>query len=79
MDDWIQSFSLTIADVVDVAFHAPLRALLGWAIAAVLAIVMISTLASADGQRAKVVIYIALGLIVYAEILRPVGWMLWLG
>ncbi len=77
MDEWIKSFSLTIADVINVAFAAPLWALLSWAIAIVLIIAMISTLASSSGERGKVIMFIALGLLIYIEILRPVGWMLW--
>ena len=79
MDDLLKSFSLTIVDVVDVVFHAPLWALLGWATAAALTIVMISTWASSSGERGKVILYIVLGLIIYVEILRPVGWMMWFG
>ena len=79
MDDLVKSFSLTLVDLIDLAFHAPLWALLGWAIAAALTAAMISTFASSSGDRVKVVVYIALGLIVYVEILRPVGWFIAFG
>ena len=79
MDDLIKSFSLTIVDLLDAAFQAPLWALLAWGVAAALTAAMISTLASSSGERGKVIVYIALGLIVYLEVLRPVGWFLYFG
>ena len=39
---------------------------------------MISTFVSTSGERVKVV-YIALELVVYVEILRPVGWFIAFG
>ncbi len=79
MDDLIKSFSLTIVDLLDNAFRAPLWALLAWGVAAALTAAIISTLVSSSGERAKVIIYIALGLIFYIEVLRPVGWFLYFG
>jgi hypothetical protein len=79
MDDWIKSFSLMIADVADAAFHAPLGALFGWATAGVLTIVIVSTLVSSGREMGRAILYIALGLIIYGEIVRPVSWMLWTG
>lgn len=79
MDDVVKSFSLTIMDLIDVALHAPLWAILAWAVAAALTAAMISALASSSGERLRVIVYIALGLVVYIEVLRPVGWFLYFG
>ncbi len=73
MDDLVKTVSLMLVDLIDIAFRAPLWALLAWVIAAALTAAMISTVASSSGERVKVIIYIAVGLMVYIEILRPVG------
>lgn len=79
MDNMLKSLSLTIIDLVDTALHAPLWALLAWAIAAALTAAMISALASSSGQRLRVIVYIAVGLVAYVEVLRPIGWFLYFG
>ncbi len=79
MDDLVKSFSLKLADLIDAAIHAPLWAMLGWTAAAALTAAMISTFASSSGDRMKVIVYIAIGLIAYVEILRPVGWLMVFG
>jgi hypothetical protein len=79
MDDLVKSFALALVDLLDIAFHAPLWALLAWAVAAAMTAVLISTLLSSSGQRGKALFYIALGLIIYVEILRPVGWIVFFG
>ncbi len=79
MDDLVKSFSLKLADLIGAAIHAPLWAMLGWTVAAALTAAMISTFASSSGDRMKVIVYIAIGLIAYVEILRPVGWLMVFG
>ena len=74
MGDFVQFFSLTLVDLLDVAFQAPLWKLVAWAIAVMLSTVMIATLTSTLGERMKAAVYFGLGLIVFVEIFRPVDW-----